>query len=277
MENWPGCDFLICFFSGGFPLDKAIQYVKLRRPFVVNSVVMQSLLWDRRVVLAILDAMGVPTPPRLVISRDGGPKVDPEAAAAFEQCTGMDMNRVLAKYARNTEHIVFKDDGIEVDGKFMAKPFIEKPVDGENHNINIYYSKDKGGGGRRLFRKVPENFSLFFLKKKPKADLCVCRSVTNRASTIQTCTHRTKRVHGCTSNSWKAKTAKTSSSTLSDLHSFMQKPESKIPISFALCNQATPSPLSFFCSKDGIFVAFPAVIVPAWTNLFLGHRLWTVS
>ena len=154
MENWPGCDFLICFFSGGFPLEKAIQYVKLRKPFVVNSVVMQSLLWDRRIVLAILDSMGIPTPPRLVITRDGGPKVDPEAAEAFEQCTGMDLYRVLSKYSHNTENVQVDEDGIEIEGKRLHKTFIEKPADGENHNINIYYNKEKGGGGRRLFRKV---------------------------------------------------------------------------------------------------------------------------
>lgn len=115
---------------------------------------MQSLLWDRRVVLSVLDAIGVPTPPRLVISRDNGAKVDPEAASAFKSCTGMDMDRVLARYATNTESIHIDDHYIEVNGERLEKTFIEKPADGENHNINIYYSEKKGGGGRRLFRKV---------------------------------------------------------------------------------------------------------------------------
>ncbi|OBZ88395.1 Inositol hexakisphosphate and diphosphoinositol-pentakisphosphate kinase [Choanephora cucurbitarum] len=154
VENWPGCDFLICFFSGGFPMHKAIAYTNLRKPFVVNNVHMQTLLWDRRVVLSILDAIGVPTPPRLVVSRDGGAKVDTEAAAVFKECTGMDMDRVLARYASNSKSVIIRDDGIEVDGQFLPKTFIEKPVDGEDHNINIYYSDEKGGGGRRLFRKI---------------------------------------------------------------------------------------------------------------------------
>ncbi|EIE79050.1 hypothetical protein RO3G_03755 [Rhizopus delemar RA 99-880] len=161
VENWPGCDFLICFFSNGFPLNKAIQYVKLRKPFVVNDVCMQSLLWDRRIVLAILDAAGVPTPPRLVISRDGGVKVDREAAQAFYEHSGMDLCRILGKYNENTTRYHITEDAIEVDGVVLKKTFLEKPVDSENHNINIYYSKEQGGGGRRLFRKVGNKSSEF--------------------------------------------------------------------------------------------------------------------
>lgn len=161
VENWPGCDFLLCFFSAGFPLDKAIEYVKLRKPFTVNDVCMQSLLWDRRIVLAVLDAVGVPTPPRLVISRDGGAKVDPEAARAFHEASGMDINRIMGKYTKNTENFHISQDGIEVDGAFLPKTFLEKPVDSENHNINIYYDKERGGGGRRLFRKIGNKSSEF--------------------------------------------------------------------------------------------------------------------
>jgi NDP-sugar pyrophosphorylase family protein len=154
VEKWPGCDFLICFFSGGFPLDKAIEYVKLRKPLCVNDVCMQSLLWDRRIVLAVLDAVGVPTPPRLVISRDGGAKVDVDAARSFHENSGMDIDRVLGKYCKNTENVKITEEGVEVDGTFLPKTFLEKPVDSEDHNINIYYDKESGGGGRRLFRKV---------------------------------------------------------------------------------------------------------------------------
>ncbi|GAN09799.1 inositol hexakisphosphate kinase/inositol pyrophosphate synthase [Mucor ambiguus] len=147
--------------EAGFPLDKAIEYVKLRKPFTVNDVCMQSLLWDRRIVLAVLDAVGVPTPPRLVISRDGGAKVDPEAARAFHQVSGMDIHRIMGKYTKNTKHVHISQDGIEVDGTFLPKTFLEKPVDSENHNINIYYDKERGGGGRRLFRKIGNKSSEF--------------------------------------------------------------------------------------------------------------------
>eukprot|EP00731_Ephydatia_muelleri_P011769 Em0006g663a len=46
IEEWPLCDCLIAFYSKGFPLDKAIAYVNLRHPFVINDLEMQYNLMD---------------------------------------------------------------------------------------------------------------------------------------------------------------------------------------------------------------------------------------
>ncbi|KAH7914237.1 histidine phosphatase superfamily-domain-containing protein [Hygrophoropsis aurantiaca] len=148
VENWPRCDVLISFFSTDFPLDKAISYVKLRGPFCINVLSPQALLWDRRLVGAILDYLPVPTPKRLEVSRDGGPQVDHELKEAMKQKLGIELGGF-----RVTPEVSLREDGdaIIIDGQVLEKPFVEKPVSGEDHNVYIYF---RGGGGRRLFRKV---------------------------------------------------------------------------------------------------------------------------
>lgn len=161
VENWPICDFLLSFFSDGFPLDKAIAYAKLRKPFCLNDLPMQKVLWDRRICLRILDNMGVPTPRRLEVNRDGGPTLESaELADHLYQLTGVKLDgpgNGMGGGATTTKKVTLIDDGdaLFVDGSVLKKPFVEKPVSGEDHNIRVYYPKSyEGGGGRKLFRKV---------------------------------------------------------------------------------------------------------------------------
>lgn len=180
VANWPICDFLIAFFSDGFPLDKAIAYAKLRKPFCVNDLPMQRVLWDRRLCLKILDQMGVPTPKRIEVNRDGGPVLEsPELAQHVYNLTGVKLEGPedgTGGGAAHTESVSLADDGetLVVDGQAFRKPFVEKPVSGEDHNIHIYFPRDQqyGGGGRRLFRKVGNKSSEY------DPDLVVPRSIT---------------------------------------------------------------------------------------------------
>ncbi|KAL7419835.1 inositol hexakisphosphate and diphosphoinositol-pentakisphosphate kinase [Cryptotrichosporon argae] len=176
ISHWPPVDVLISFFSTDFPLPKALAYTQIPNrlpPISINSLAMQSLLWDRRLVLAILDHIGVPTPRRAEVNRDGGPRV----SRILRQRVRRDLGLVLPGHRAPDEHtwplvvperwrgkmkkdavprareVILRADGdaIIVDGKVIEKPFVEKPVDGEDHNVYIYH---RGGGGRRLFRKV---------------------------------------------------------------------------------------------------------------------------
>lgn len=178
VENWPVCDFLISFFSDGFPLDKAIAYVRLRKPFCVNDLPMQQVLWDRRLCLMILDQLDVPAPRRVEVNRDGGPKLQsPELAKAVKERTGVtlggpDGTGGFTKHPKTVE-MIDDNNTIRVDGQTLTKPFVEKPVSGEDHNINVYYHSRDGGGGRRLFRKVNNKSS------EQDDSLCVPRCITD--------------------------------------------------------------------------------------------------
>ncbi|CAK9231088.1 unnamed protein product [Sphagnum troendelagicum] len=50
---------------------------------------------------------------------------------------------------------------VEIHGKRIMKPFVEKPVDGDDHNVMIYYPSSAGGGRKDLFRKVGNRSSEF--------------------------------------------------------------------------------------------------------------------
>lgn len=134
-------------------MDKAISYVKLRNPFCINDLPQQALLWDRRLVGAVLDHLGVPTPSRIEVSRDGGPEIGKELIDLLKRTIGVELGGFSV-----TPEVSLRKDGnaIIVDGQVMEKPFVEKPVSGEDHNVYIYF---RNGGGRRLFRKVRYVFS----------------------------------------------------------------------------------------------------------------------
>ncbi|KAJ9656539.1 inositol hexakisphosphate and diphosphoinositol-pentakisphosphate kinase [Neophaeococcomyces mojaviensis] len=179
VENWPICDFLISFFSDGFPIDKAIKYAKLRKPFLVNDLQMQKILWDRRLCLMILDHLRVPTPKRLEVTRDGGPRLESaELAQHLKKISGISLTGAedgTGGGVPRTQSVELLDDGdtLVIDGQTIRKPFVEKPVSGEDHNIVIYFPKSQdGGGARKLFRKVG-NKSSEYVK-----DLIVPRSIT---------------------------------------------------------------------------------------------------
>ncbi|KAK8051267.1 histidine acid phosphatase [Apiospora rasikravindrae] len=161
VENWPVCNYLISFYSDGFPLEKAIAYVKLRKPFCVNDVPMQKLLWDRRLCLKLLDHVGVPTPKRVEYIKD---------------VTGIALEPTDPAKAIAPRKVELLDDGdiLSVDGTLLKKPFVEKPTSGEDHNIIIYFPKSNGGGARKLFRKIGNKSSDYV------EDLNIPRAITEK-------------------------------------------------------------------------------------------------
>ncbi|XP_021097363.1 inositol hexakisphosphate and diphosphoinositol-pentakisphosphate kinase 1 isoform X11 [Heterocephalus glaber] len=135
VENWPSCHCLISFHSKGFPLDKAVAYSKLRNPFLINDLAMQYYIQDRREVYRILQEEGIDLPRYAVLNRD---------PARPEECS-----------------LIEGEDQVEVNGAVFPKPFVEKPVSAEDHNVYIYYPSSAGGGSQRLFRKIGSRSSVY--------------------------------------------------------------------------------------------------------------------
>ncbi|XP_044300839.1 inositol hexakisphosphate and diphosphoinositol-pentakisphosphate kinase 1 isoform X3 [Varanus komodoensis] len=135
VENWPPCHCLISFHSKGFPLDKAVAYAKLRSPFLINDLNMQYYIQDRREVYRILQEEGIDLPRYAVLNRD------PDKP---DEC-----------------NLVEGEDHVEVNGAVFPKPFVEKPVSAEDHNVYIYYPTSAGGGSQRLFRKIGSRSSVY--------------------------------------------------------------------------------------------------------------------
>ncbi|XP_060672170.1 inositol hexakisphosphate and diphosphoinositol-pentakisphosphate kinase VIP2 isoform X5 [Ziziphus jujuba] len=135
IESWPICDCLIAFYSTGYPLDKVEAYAALRKPYLVNELEPQHLLHDRRKVYERLEMFGIPVPRYALINRE----------VPYQEL----------------DYFVEEEDFVEVHGSRFWKPFVEKPVLGDDHRIMIYYPSSAGGGMKELFRKVGNRSSEF--------------------------------------------------------------------------------------------------------------------
>lgn len=113
IERWPLVDVLIPLYSKQFPLQKVMKYVTLRSPIVVNDLQMQTFMQDRRTIRRILATHNVPTPPAVYVNRSVNDRV---------VHTGHNGNTLtVVSNARSAQY-------------HIDKPFVEKPVDPEDHS-----------------------------------------------------------------------------------------------------------------------------------------------
>lgn len=108
---WPTVQVLVTLYAPPFPLDKVLRYVKLRTPVLVNNLYMQRYMMDRRDIRNVLQSAGVPTPNAVIVDRQSG-------------------DRVLQSEGGDVLHVYKAGGGCDV----ILKPFVEKPVDPEDHS-----------------------------------------------------------------------------------------------------------------------------------------------
>lgn len=127
--------------------------------------------------------MGVPTPKRLEVNRDGGPTLESATLAEHVyRLSGVRLDGPMngtggGMPVAKKVSMIEDNDTLLVDGVTLRKPFVEKPISGEDHNIRIYFPKDHdSGGGRKLFRKIGNKSSEW------DPDLIIPRAVTEEGS-----------------------------------------------------------------------------------------------
>lgn len=167
VEDWPYFDALLTFFSEGMDFIQIRRYKEMNAPLEVNNVDRQFLLLDRRIVMEVLDRVGVPVQERVLYNATSTLDSSFYAPAPNR----MHRKEVLSLLDRELKpfridmqellvpsgNICTKKETLYVDGRAISKPYVEKPAYSENHNINIYYSSRCHGrknGICYLFRKT---------------------------------------------------------------------------------------------------------------------------
>ena len=118
-------------------MHNAEAHVTLRQPHCINKVATQNILLDRRKVYALLKENYIPHPQAIVVERD--------------PATG-------ALVGLGEDEFYEGDDYLQIGSRKISKPFVEKLIDAEDHNICLY---SPGSGVASLFRKVGDTSSTF--------------------------------------------------------------------------------------------------------------------
>lgn len=132
ITEWPKCDCLISFYSKDFPLKKAQEYAALFNPFLINDLEKQWDIMDRIKVYQTLKEAGIEQP-----------------------------RYAIKTQKSDQQEFVEQEDQIEINGQVFSKPFVEKPINADDHNIYIYFPSSAGGGSQRLFRKIGFRSSIY--------------------------------------------------------------------------------------------------------------------
>ena len=90
IESWPIVEVLIAFYSTTFPTAKALEYVKLRKPYMINDLEMDSVLKDRRRVYDMLQDQGIDVPVHVYCNRE-----DPTVENVIEEFDDVSLHYLL--------------------------------------------------------------------------------------------------------------------------------------------------------------------------------------
>ena len=141
VEEWPVCDYLLSWFSDGFPLDKAQAYIALRKVPTMNDLNMQVSQQNPNAMLALWcdGAAAFTTLPALffpqLLLQDRRHMYSTLVEAGIPTSTHMVVDREGLEPGQDPEGFIEDVDFVELDGLKIKKPFVEKPFDGERGTL----------------------------------------------------------------------------------------------------------------------------------------------
>ena len=87
--------------------------------------------------------------------------------------------------SHSTDVVEIDDDTVEIKGRIFHKPFVEKPVSAEDHNVYFYLPTKDGGGSQRLFHDSQTHCLERLSKCNPCTVIINSYSVYSSESTIR--------------------------------------------------------------------------------------------
>ncbi len=151
IENWPIVESMIVFFSTGFPFNKVLEYIKLRKPFLVNDFESQKIFWDRREVSKKLLKNNIPTPESIIIDR--GEKIDND----IDNDTSIELNTTVERIKMIDDYFNDKENNLNNDINDY------KNIDKNDFNFNNYCNETKKNFHNDLEKNIHRD-SLFYLE-----------------------------------------------------------------------------------------------------------------
>ena len=141
INEWPIVEVLITFYSDGFPFVKVKEYCEMRKPFLINDIKKQEILWDRKLVYKELRKAGIPTPNHFFVKRDFSQNLSLKKYAQFyfEKNISLNNEKNSAELSKNNTFLdcplIFpvKSRANSIDEEVKRIGLSEKLIHGEKN------------------------------------------------------------------------------------------------------------------------------------------------